>query len=101
MITGKIFDLHVSNLSPFEYDPEHTDPKEVAIQDAGEFHVDSIIDHKGERNLRSSMKFLVKWTGYGEEDNSWEPYSALRDNEKLHEYLRLHRMTSLIPKEHK
>ncbi|MBT6795814.1 hypothetical protein HOA97_02635 [bacterium] len=33
------------------------------------------------------MTFLVKWTGFEGED-SWEPWSNLRDTDKLHEYLK-------------
>jgi len=47
------------------------------------------------------MEFLVQWTGYGEDSNSWELYKALMHVDKLHEYLRANRMRNLIPKEHK
>jgi hypothetical protein len=33
--------------------------------------------------------------------DSWEPYAGLRHAEKLHEYLRVHKMRLLIPVEHK
>eukprot|EP01032_Pedospumella_encystans_P000352 gene352-393_t len=41
--------------------------------------------------------FKVRWQGYTEEDDSWEPYKFLRDTEQLHAYLRANRMVSYIP----
>ena len=38
---------------------------------------------------------------YDASSNSWEPYKALMHVDKLHEYLREHKMRSLIPREHK
>ena len=39
------------------------------------FEVDKILDKKKENN---QIYYLVSWKGYGEEDNTWEPYSNLR-----------------------
>ena len=38
------------------------------------------IDH----HRRSTMEFLIRWTGYEESSNSWEPYKALMHVGKLH-----------------
>ena len=89
---------HASALQPFIYDPLDTDPKDVAIRDHQEFVVEKIVQHKGSHHKRADMKFLVKWQGFGAEHDSWESYQDLRLVDKLHEYLRLHKMTSLIPK---
>ena len=35
------------------------------------------------------MQFLVRWSGFGEESDSWEPYKTLMHTEPLHRYLRL------------
>ena len=93
----KNFDIHVSSLTPFEFDPVVTDPKEVAIQDAEEFYVESVLDHRGDKTKKTTMQFLVKWKGFPDSENSWEPWKNLIHNEILHNYLKEHRMKSLIP----
>ena len=49
----------------------------------------------------SSLTFEVKWTGYDEENNTWEPWKSLRDTEQLHDYLYKNGLASLVPREHK
>ena len=66
-----------------------------------EFIVESIIAHRGSRNRRSSLQFKVRWAGFGETCDSWEPNKSLMHVGKLHDYLRANTMKTLIPKEHK
>ena len=66
---------------PFVFDPHHVNPTDVAQQNEQEFVVDEIIGQ------RSTMEFLVRWNGYDESSNSWEPYKALMHVDKLHDYL--------------
>jgi hypothetical protein len=101
LVTGKNKDTHISNLSPFNYDPEHVDPMEIALKDQEEFYIDSILDHRGDKSRRKNMEFLVRWRGYGPEYDSWEPYSGLRDSEQLISYLSNNRLKSLIGNKHK
>jgi hypothetical protein len=98
LLTGKTHDTHISNLRPFNHDPDKVNPVHVAQFNSQEFVIDRILDHQGNRDRRGSMIFKVHWLGYGPESDSWEPYSELRDTEQLHEYLRANRMISLIPK---
>ena len=97
LITHKEKTYHVSDMKPFLYDPTVTTPLDVARRDYMEFFVESIIDHKGDIKRKTDLKFLVSWLGYDACDNSWEPYSYLRDTEKLHDYLTLKNMRQLIP----
>jgi hypothetical protein len=101
LVNGKPFDTHISNLRPFFYDPTNVDPKDIAIANEGEFYIDRIISHRGDTNRRSRMEFKVRWLGYTEDDDTWEPYSHLRDTEQLLTYLRANRLVKLINKKHK
>ena len=101
LITGKLFDTHISALRPFNYDPLRVIPKEIATQNAQEFHIDRILAHKGNKNRRPQMQFLVRWLGYSEEYDTWEPYQGLRDTEQLIAYLNTHKLKKFIGKKHK
>ena len=101
LVRGKQIKTHVHNLRAFIFNPTQVNPLNVAQQNEQEFLVDEIIAHRGDHHRRSTMEFLVHWTGYEESSNSWEPYKSLMHVGKLHDYLREHRMCSLIPREHK
>ena len=86
LVRGKQIRTHVHNLRPFILNPAQVHPQDVAQQNEQEFIVGEI---------------LVRWAGYDVISNSWEQYKALMHVDQLNEYLREHRMRSLIPKEHK
>ena len=85
-------------MKPFLFDPAITDPQDVARHDYLEFFVENILDHRGNLKLKSTIEFHIKWLGYPEVENSWEPYSNLRDLDILHDYLKQHKLSQLIPK---
>ena len=59
--------------------------RDAAARDVfGEFVVGEILDHTGK--TKKDLKFLVHWDGFDHEWNSWEPYSLLKDVEKLDVY---------------
>ena len=101
LVSGKPFDTHISALRPFHFDPIRVNPKEVAIQNAQEFHIDRILSHRGDSNKRSSMEFMVRWLGYSEEYDTWEPYNNLRDTDQLITYLKDNKLKKLIGLKHK
>jgi len=101
LVNGKVLETHIHNLRPFNYDEERTDPVAVAQQNAQEFVVEEVLAHRGDRAKRSTLEFRIRWSGFGEESDSWEPYKNLMHAEPLHRYLRAHQMRTLIPKEHK
>jgi len=102
LVNGKRITTHIHNLRPFNYDPKRTMPLVVAQHNEQEFVVESIVRHRGNRTKRSTMEFKVRWAGFGESCDSWEPYKALLHVDKLHDdYLRANTMRTLIPSAHK
>jgi hypothetical protein len=60
LLTHKVMDTHVSNLSEFRYDlTSGLSPTEVADRNAGEFFIDKIVGHTGNVRRRSDMSFRV------------------------------------------
>ncbi len=47
------------------------------------------------------MEFLVRWLGFTQDDDSWEPYSNLRDTDQLLTYLTINKLRKLIGNKHK
>lgn len=93
------FNAHL--LRPYAYDPEHDDPRAVALKEKQAFDVEAILAHDGNIKHLSGLMFLVKWTNYEDSENSWEPWKELRDNPKLFEYLKSKKLDKLIPKKNR
>ena len=49
-------------------------PPPVEVEGEEEFEVEQILDAKW---FGRTLKFLVKWKGYSDADNTWEPESNL------------------------
>jgi hypothetical protein len=62
------FNAHL--LRPFNHDTVNDNPREVALHAKQMFDIEKIINHKGNIKYKSSLKFLVKWKGFGNESNS-------------------------------
>jgi hypothetical protein len=99
LVSNKIVEYHVTSLKPFQYDPARTDPRVVANRDQQAFDVENILAHQGEGSRKATYSFLVRWVGYSADDDSWLPWSELRNNIKLHEYLRRINKASWIPRQ--
>lgn len=68
-----------------------------ARRDYMKFYIEAIKAHKGNTRKVSTLTFLVKWLNYGEDHNSWEPWSALRLTDQLHTYLKNAGLKALVP----
>ena len=68
--------FHASLLSPYQETDQHgvsfTRPPPDLVQGEEEFEVESIRSHRHCGHARK-LQYLVKWKGYPEADNSWEP----------------------------
>ena len=62
-----------------------TSPPLTLIQGQEEWEVEKILDS---RQRHGKNKFLVRWKGYSQGDNTWEPEENLHNaGKKLQEYL--------------
>ena len=78
----------MSRLKHFDYEPLIDNPTAIAAKDYEEDEVECILSHHGDPKRKTSMDFLVRWTGFDESQDLWLPWSALHSNVKLHQYLR-------------
>ena len=97
MVTDEIEDYHVTRLREFHYDERYVDPRDIALRDREEFFVEKILAHRGDVGRLKTLDFHVKWRGFDESFNSWEPWKNLHETEMLHRYLILHGLQKLIP----
>jgi hypothetical protein len=101
LVTNKEYEYHVTQLKTFQYDRNETDPVDIARKEAQEFVVDQVLQHRGDPKKRSTLEFLIKWEGYDESNNSWEPWANVKDNIKLNNYLYTHKLKMLLTREQK
>lgn len=83
--TMKIHDVfHVSLLDPHvenKFASRTTPPPPPVIIDGEtEFEVEEILDS---RLYRNHGQYLVKWIGYSDSDNTWEPYENLTNASEM------------------
>jgi hypothetical protein len=101
LITDKAKPYHVSDMKPFMYDPLKTNPVDIARRDYLEFFVEKILGMTGDIKKVTTVKFLVKWLGFDDASNSWEPWKNVRDTEQVHVYLTANNLGRYIPKKFK
>jgi hypothetical protein len=77
--------FHTSLLRPFHSDGRHRPPPPpVDVDGLEEYEVEKLLAH---RHSGRQREFLVKWVGYGPEENTWEPLKHLKNcPEVLAEY---------------
>jgi hypothetical protein len=101
MVTNRNKRHHVKNLKPFYYDLNDPGaPRRAALMDERAADVDTVLRHmcKGETNKARNYQFLIRFV---DNDEKWLPWSVLKKNEKVHEYLAANKLKSLIPKGYK
>jgi hypothetical protein len=85
-------------LKPLIYETDTLDPNSVAVRHYQEFAISHIVSHEGTPSDNTKMTFLVRWLGYGLEEDTWVDWGALLATEQLHAYLRANNLKRLIPK---
>jgi Chromo (CHRromatin Organisation MOdifier) domain len=100
LTTLKEKEYHSTQLKEFIFNPNRVSPLDVARKDYLEFFIEEILHHTGNTNRLSTLNFKVKWQGYDDTYNSYEPWKNLRSTEQLHLYLIRQNLKHLIPKQH-
>jgi hypothetical protein len=89
----KLHDVfHIDHLSPWKGNDingqESLPPGPLTVEGKEEYEVGHI---HNVRKFGCMLKALVRWKGYGEEDNTWEPLKNLNHaSEALADFYRLH-----------
>lgn len=75
---------HVSMLEPYKGNPMRDErPDPVEVDGELEFKIDRILET---RKKGRGLQYLVRWQGYGDSENTWEPRSILEDTVALEEF---------------
>ena len=98
LVQNKNVLVHVSRLKKLEHDSRFVDPLAIAAKDYEEDEVELILEHRGSPKRKSDMDFLVRWLGYDASEDLWLPWSSLRTNTVLHQYIKDHNMAKINSK---
>jgi hypothetical protein len=95
-------DCKIFNTGWFEEASMIQELTKLAASDKEEFIVESICGHlpKGSKRNKplNTYMFLVKWKDFQAEENTWEPWSGLKDLEPYVRYSEANPLLNLIPK---
>ena len=80
-------------------------PTNVAVTDLpDEFVVQECLEMRGNpRGPKSQLTFKFRWAGYTPDDDTWEPWECVRDNDSVLSFLYHHpnpRVRRLVPKDY-
>jgi hypothetical protein len=92
LLSNKIMSVHTSRVKPFRHPKEFNldDAIALAMVDLDEFHVESIVDHEGTGKDPKRWKYRVRWTGYEPEEDTWLPWSSVKELSVMDEYRDTH-----------
>src|SRR6266403_1469975 len=105
--------FHASLLNPYHetnaHGPNFTRPPPDLIEGEEEYEVEQIVAHRVFRRSKR-LQYLIKWKGYPESDNSWEPadqvhapdlvkhyHSAAKDQSAIHSAVKDQSAPRMIP----
>ena len=77
--------FHISLLEPAPKKAKQIMPTELLPDENGEYEVETILDCKWVRGRR---QYLIKWKGYPNTENTWEPKTNLNCSELVSEFHR-------------
>ena len=110
-VDGSLTNRHITDLKIFHYDETYEEHvkltlSEVALRDRiHEFPVEAVLAHRFKRradgnlgNKSSDLEFHIHWKGFSSRWDSWEPYSNVRLNTIVLDYLRDNKLKRFIPR---
>ena len=90
--------FHASLLTPYRETTEHrtnyTRPPPDLIEDAEEYEVETIVNHRHFGRKRQ-LQYLIKWKGYPDVDNTWESADHVHAPTLVQAYHRRNPISSL------
>jgi hypothetical protein len=90
--------FHASLLTPFVKTKEHGEnysrPPLELLEGEEQYEVKTIKSHR-RHGKRKQLQYLIKWKGYPESDNTWEPVTNLQAPQLIREYHRRHPLNSI------
>jgi Chromo (CHRromatin Organisation MOdifier) domain len=101
LTTNKEKRYHSTQIKTIFFNPLRTIPTDVSRKDYFEFFIETISQHSGDIKRLSTLIFKVKWLGYDETYNSWEPWANIGEMKILHLYLIVNNMKQTIPNKFK
>jgi hypothetical protein len=96
-VAWRIHDVfHTSLLLPYcettTHGPNFSRPPPELIDEEEEYQVEHIIGHQ-KMGRGNKLQYLVKWEGYPDNDNTWEPATQVHAPDLIKHYQRQHRST--------
>src|SRR5258708_9805851 len=83
--------FHASLLSPYHetdaHGPNYSRPPPDLIEGEEEYEMEKIVNHRHTGRART-LQYLVKWIGYPEADNTWEPADQVHAPQLIKAYHR-------------
>ncbi len=83
--------FHASLLTPYVQTKEHGEnysrPPPDHINDQEQYEVETIRSHRC-HGKKKQLQYLIKWAGYPESDNTWEPVDYIQAPQLVKEYER-------------